>query len=182
MITSLAVMMALGQGGALAVNLVDVDGKVVLLRKQKGATVFVFLNRECPVSNALQPELARLQKKFDGAGVGFVGIYTDPDITNALAKAHAKSFKAKYHIILDPRHVLAKDYGAKVTPEAILLDSKSQAVYRGRINDLYAALGKRRQSATTHDLSDAITATLAGKRPQHATIDAVGCVIGPGAR
>ncbi|HUF61098.1 MAG TPA: hypothetical protein VMN36_03405 [Verrucomicrobiales bacterium] len=36
--------------------------------------------------------------------------------------------------------------------------------YHGRINDLYAALGSKRQVVTAHDLRRALDAILAGKK------------------
>ena len=58
-------------------------------------------------------------------------------------------------------------------------DGGFDLVYRGRINDLYAAPGRRRPSATTRDLAAAIDEALEGRAPNPARTDAVGCVIEP---
>ena len=70
---------------------------------------------------------------------------------------------------------------AEVTPEAAVLrlqdDKHWTLVYRGRINDLYVALGKRRAAATSHDLRRAIDAALANRPIDFEPVPAVGCLI-----
>jgi len=50
-------------------------------------------------------------------------------------------------------------------------------VYRGRIDDQFAGLGKRRTVVTSHDLRDALEATLVGKPVPQPRTEAVGCPI-----
>jgi hypothetical protein len=69
--------------------------------------------------------------------------------------------------------------GAEVTPEAVVLDRKSVVRYRGRIDDLYAALGKKRARVTRHDLRDALDSIAAGKRVKQKETKAIGCLIEP---
>jgi hypothetical protein len=76
----------------------------------------------------------------------------------------------------DPDHALVKRAGVTVTPEAAVY-SGGRLVYRGRIDDRYAALGKARPEPTRRDLAAALEAALAG-RPAPAKITrAVGCTI-----
>ena len=49
-----------------------------------------------------------------------------------------------------------------MSPEAAVFAADGSIKYRGRINDLYVDLGKKRNAATTHDLRDALDAVLAG--------------------
>ena len=45
---------------------------------------------------------------------------------------------------------------ADVTPEAYLIDSNDQIIYRGRINNQFVLLAKQRTQITTNDLQDAL--------------------------
>jgi len=50
-------------------------------------------------------------------------------------------------------------------------------VYHGRIDDWYEDFGRARPAPTTHELSEAIEAAIAGKNIAKATAPAVGCFI-----
>jgi hypothetical protein len=52
-----------------------------------------------------------------------------------------------------------------------------ELLYRGRIDDGYAALGKKRAVVTEHDLRDALDAIAAGKPVKKAKTKAIGCLI-----
>ena len=70
-----------------------------------------------------------------------------------------------------------KATGAKVTPEAVVVDSTGKIVYRGRINNFYEDFGKPRRVVTEHDLRDALKAVLAGKPAPKPRGECVGCFI-----
>ena len=48
-------------------------------------------------------------------------------------------------------------------------------LYRGRIDDLYIALGKRRDHVTAHDLRDALDEIVGGRPVGNPRTQAVGC-------
>jgi hypothetical protein len=77
----------------------------------------------------------------------------------------------------DPEHKLVKQSQAQITPEAAVFDSNGRLVYHGRIDNLYEDFGHARKSATTHELSDAIEAAIAGKPLSGKATPAVGCYI-----
>ena len=49
--------------------------------------------------------------------------------------------------------------------------------YRGRIDDTYTTYGKRRPKPTTHDLRNALTSILAGRKVATPVTRAIGCQI-----
>jgi peroxiredoxin len=127
--------------------------------------VLFFLGKACPVSNDYAPEMARLTRKFARAGIAFYGIHCDPDVTSESASKHAFDFDLPLTILLDPDQLIAKQVGARVTSEAVLLASDGQVLYRGRIDDLYSPDGRRRPNARSHDLEKALTAVVANELP-----------------
>ena len=143
------------------------------------AVVVLFLATDCPISNAYAPLMAKLAKEFGPRDVWFGGVYCDPDVTAATAAKHASDFGLPFPVLLDPQQVLARQTGARVTPEAVVLRADGEIVYRGRIDDLYAVIGKRRPQPTTRELADAIEAVLAGKRPATVETKANGCPLPP---
>jgi peroxiredoxin len=137
--------------------------------------VLIFLGTECPVSNAYAPEMARLARRFAGAGIAFYGIHCDPDVTVESATKHASAYDLPFSILLDPDQRVAKQVGASVTPEVVLLASDGQVLYRGRIDDLYSPDGRRGPNARSHELEKALTAVVANELPAVNATRAFGC-------
>jgi peroxiredoxin len=143
--------------------------------KDRKAVVLVFLGTECPVSNGYSPEYRRLAGAYAGRGVLFYGVHPDPDVTAEVAAKHAAEYRLPFPVLLDPTQGVAKQAGVQVVPEAVVLSPQGRVLYRGRIDDLYAPDGKRREEPKTRDLEEALRAVLAGKAPPVAQTKAFGC-------
>jgi thiol-disulfide isomerase/thioredoxin len=141
------------------------------------ATVLVFYSQDCPISKGYVPELNRLSANY--TNFAFYVIEVDPEVTTEAARKHVREYGLSVPVLLDSRRQLVKVAGAEVTPEAVVLDRKSVVRYRGRIDDLYAALGKKRARVTRHDLRDALDSIAAGKRVKQKETKAIGCLIEP---
>jgi hypothetical protein len=66
---------------------------------------------------------------------------------------------------------------ARFTPEAALVSPDGEVVYRGRVNDLYYALGKHRSTPRSSDLALAVEQALSGQQVVPSETDAIGCPI-----
>jgi thiol-disulfide isomerase/thioredoxin len=152
-------------------------GETSPLRSRAKIVVLVFVSSECPISNKLAPELERVGHKFSTNDVSFTIVYPNKSDTEAKVAEHRREYHLTGEYRRDPKHKLAKTAGATVTPEAAVFDEQRELVYRGRVNDQFVALGKGRPEATRHDLEEAISAVLAGKKPAQSRTDAVGCFI-----
>ena len=161
------------------VAVAGVPGGVYRLPPASGhrALVLAFIGHDCPVSNGTCRELNRLAADTAGRGVAFVAVYADADLTAVEAGRHAAAFGLAFPAILDPGLALARAVGASVKPEVAVLDSAGRLAYRGRIDDRYAAPGKRREVATRFELRDALNALIDGKPVAVRRAKAVGCPI-----
>src|SRR5262249_51253144 len=92
-------------------------------------------------------------------------------------RAYLQEYGYKLSALRDLDHALVRKSGVKVTPEAAVFDAKRNLVYHGRIDNLYATLGKARRVATSHELAHAIDATIQGSPPRTASADGTGCFI-----
>jgi hypothetical protein len=157
-------------------SLAGVDGRrVSLAAPPKGATALVFYSSECPISNSYSPTLATLVDSFAAKPVKWVGVCVDPDLSNAEVLAHARDFDLKLAIARDRRGSFARKLGAKMVPEAFVIDASGQIRYHGRIDDQFAARRVRNAAPSGNELNDAITAVLAGKAVKEPYVAAVGC-------
>jgi hypothetical protein len=160
-------------------DLVDLDGRPFNFgQSAKGSvSVAIFTRSDCPISNRYAPDVRELYEKFHSRGVAFYLIYVDPGEQPEAIRRHVNEYDYPCTALRDPNHVLVAQTKATVTPEAALFDIGGNIVYRGRINDLYADLGKARAAATKHDLRDALEATLAGEKVAEPVTKAIGCYI-----
>jgi len=149
--------------------------------KTDDVTVIVFGAVDCPIANAYAPELTRIYAHCVERGAQMFYVYPADGTTVAAASEHTRSYKLQMPIVFDPRHEIVRALGATVTPEAAVLRfhacDQYELVYRGRIDDWYAGLGKRRATASTHELEDAINAALEGRAPPVSRTEAFGCFI-----
>ena len=141
----------------------------------KAGSVLIFYWHDCPVCNSYAPEINRLYAGY--TNFSFYIVQIDPDLTSEGAKEHAKQYELRPPVLLDSGHRLVKLAKATVTPEAVVFGKDRQILYRGRIDDLYAAIGKRRPAATHHDLIDALNAIGSGNRVKKSETKVIGCLI-----
>jgi hypothetical protein len=175
-------------GGALAadvkpadIELADANGakhRPLAANGQK-ATVLLFLTHDCPISNAYAPEINRIVTDYSSKQVAFYLVHVEAGLRPTEAKKHAEEFGLKTTALLDSRHKLVTLAQATVSPEVAVFSPEGKLLYRGRIDDLFADIGKRRQASTTQELREALDAILAGKPVATPTTQAVGCFIEP---
>ncbi len=142
-------------------------------------TVYVFLHDECVISQYFTPELTRLFEKYRLKGVGFVGYFPNPAASPEKMSGFAEAYHLDFPLIQDQNKALARKFGVTITPEVAVWDHRlDQLIYRGRIDDSYVRVGKRKLHPQHFDLQEAIDGWLLG---QHHTslvqTQAIGCFI-----
>ena len=152
------------------------------LKGQPGdVAVLIFASPDCPISNALAPEYQRVHEQLVESGGRMYLVHARGDVTQPVARKHAEAYKLKMEVLLDPNQYLVDKLNATVTPEAVVLlfqeDGSWKKVYQGKINDLYASLGNRRDHATQFWLRDAIDASFNGEPIEIAYRAPLGCYI-----
>lgn len=155
----------------------DTDGQVHAPLATGKITTLIFISPDCPISNAYAPELNRIVAEYSAKGGAFFLVHADPQVSAETARKHAAEYGYRCPVLLDPRQTLVHRTGVTVTPEAAVFATDGALLYRGRIDDWYADLGKRRATPRTRDLRDALDAALAGKPVPTATTAAIGCFI-----
>ncbi len=169
--------------GALAANpaIRDIDGRELNPLHPRGAAeILFFVASDCPISNFYAPEIQRICAEYAGRQVSCALVYTDAQTDTAAIRKHLNDFGYRgIPAILDDTRTLTSVTGAAITPEAIIIGHDGKKLYAGRIDNFYAAVGKPRRHATTHDLRTALDETVAGKSVTAPKTDPVGCYIAP---
>ncbi len=155
-------------------KLQDVEGKEHALANLRGkrGTVLIFVSVQCPVSNAYGKRMEKLAEDYKRRGVIVVGVNANYTDTIEMIGEHAVGSGLTFPILKDKGNKVADQLGALVTPEAFFLDADDKLVYRGRIDNT-----RDESSVATHDLREAIDATLAGKTVTKTEARAFGCSI-----
>ncbi len=136
------------------------------------ASVFLFVSGQCPVSNVYTPRMNALAAAYGPRDVQVFAVYSDRQESATDITKHAKEHGVKFPVVKDGNNTLADRLGAKMTPEAIVLDATGAVRYRGRIDDNPVAT-----RVSVHDLNLALDAVLAGKPVARPEALAVGCAI-----
>lgn len=128
-----------------------------------GPAVLIFLLPDCPIANSYAPELTRLAETFAAQGVRLLRVYVDPAMSDAAARRHGEQYRLGSPALVDRGHRWVQYCGATTAPEAVVLSPRGEVLYRGRIDDRYVGLGKRRAVTTSHDLREAVDGILASR-------------------
>ncbi len=139
------------------------------------STVILFVRTDCPIANRFVPEIRRLADDFAPRGVSFRLVYAAAGDTSEKVCSHQAEYNLALPTALDHEQRLASFLGAKATPEAFVLDSAGQVVYRGRIDDRFVDYGKARAEPSRRDLAMALEEVLTGKPVTVAETQAIGC-------
>ena len=160
-------------------DLLDIDGNLIPTVGTAGQPPIVvyFVTHDCPISNRLMPEIRRICEEYEDRDARCVLAYVDPTLTADEIRAHQAEFSSGAPAVLDSDHRLVALAGATVTPEAALFDRRGALAYRGRVNNLYAALGTPRRRPTKHDLRRALDEVLGSRPVSTPRTQAVGCFI-----
>ena len=141
--------------------------------------VWVFLAPLCPICQDYTHYLNELEASWTaayGEQVEMTGWFPDPQVTAEQVDAFGERYGVYWRLALDTVG-WADALGARWTPEAFVVSPSGQIAYRGRVNDLYYALGKHRPAPRHRDLALAIEQAMEGQEILPDKTDAIGCPI-----
>ena len=153
----------------------DTSGKARALSdyKAKKAVVVMFIATRCPVSNAYNERMAKLDADYRDKGVQFIGINANKQEPAEEVAKHAGEHGFRFPVLKDPGNAVADRFGASVTPEVYVLDGKGILRYHGCIDDDQYQKKEQR----SEDLRAALNALLSGKPVPVGRTKAFGCTI-----
>src|SRR5437763_9742531 len=152
-------------------SLTDAKGKTHSLSQYKSKYVVLeWFNPECPFvkKHYGSDNMQKLQDEYTGKGVVWLTIAsnapgTQGNITADQAKKIMDSWKTKQTaLVLDPESKIAKLYGAKNTPDMIIINPEGKIVYEGAI-DSKATPNPADIPSSTNYVKAALDESLAGK-------------------
>jgi len=177
LITTVFLLVAASSAFALdAFQLPDTENRTVeVAPKENQLTVVCFLGTECPLAKLYAPRLNALAEQF--SAVRFIAINSNQQDSLDEVCKYAETHSLAFPMLKDFRNEVADRFDAKRTPEVFVLDGEFAIRYRGRIDDQYTP-GVSKQSASRHELREALEALTNGRDVAEAETTPVGCLIG----
>ncbi|WP_316808043.1 thioredoxin family protein [Pedobacter agri] len=164
-------------------SLKNVNNKTVSLAYYKDAKgyIVVFTCNTCPVAKAYQKRVSNLNSTFATKGYPVIAINPN-DATVVPGEsfekmqllAKEKSFSFPY--LLDPDHVVTKQFGATKTPHVFVLNKTD----KGAVVEYIGAIDNDAEGDNpdkVNYIENAIRELSAGKKPTVSSTKAVGCSI-----
>lgn len=158
---------------------IDLHGRLHRLCEGKDlrAVVLLFLSTECPISNSYIPELNRLHDEYAARGVSCYGVISLPHVTRTEALKHRGTYRIGFPVLFDASGELRQRFTPTHTPQALVLDPAGNVRYSGRIDDRFAALGRKRPETNQTDLVNALDAVLDDREVSVAFTEPIGCLL-----
>ena len=146
--------------------------------KDSKIIVVVFSCNHCPYAQAYEDRLMNIQRDYGPRAVQLIVInandscgYPEDSYDNMIKRAQQRGFNFPY--LRDETQRTARAFGAEYTPEVFLLNTKHHVRYIGRVDDNW----QKPDKALSHDLRDAIEATLLHRKIKNPVTHAIGCTI-----
>ena len=143
-------------------SLVDHRGKI---------TVIIFWSAECPWSARADKTLNRMKSEW-GSNVVVLTIAANTN-ESVEEKTEAASERGISPLLLDEKGLVAKLFGAAITPEVYLIDQEGILRYQGAFDDA----NFRQPEPSRNYLWEAVEAVLADENPVPGEVPAYGCTI-----
>jgi thiol-disulfide isomerase/thioredoxin len=138
--------------------------------------LFVFLSPECPLCQNYTVALNKLDRQYAGK-IKIYGIIPGKSYGKAEITEFSQKYKINYPLMADASLRLSRYLQASTTPEAILLSSSDELIYKGAIDNWFQALGRSRGRPTENYLQDAIARALRQEPAVVKRTVPVGCLI-----
>ncbi|WP_025143560.1 thioredoxin family protein [Pedobacter jeongneungensis] len=164
-------------------SLKNVNNKNVSLADYKDAKgyIVVFTCNTCPVAKAYQNRVAALNATYTVKGYPVIAINPNdaeavPDESFEKMQALASEKKFNFPYLLDPDHVVTKQFGATRTPHVFILNKTD----KGNVVEYIGAIDNDPEEANNTKVDyvkNAVNELSLGKKPVISSTKAVGCSI-----
>ena len=170
---------------APAFKAVDADGRTRALADFKGKTVVLeWTNNGCPYvqKHYNSGHMQGLQKQATADGVVWLSIISSaPGFQGYLTGPQARQWKTKVgaapsEVLLDPKGVVGRTYGARATPHMFVIDRAGTLVYMGGIDDQPTPDPDSLKVAKNY-VTEALADVKAGRAVAHAATAPYGCSV-----
>ena len=162
----------------IGVRVSDIEGRQHRIGVSMGKVhpvALVFLDTACPVAKRYIPVLNELYGSARSRGVALYGVLSNPDIGWREGADFVDRFDIEFPVLFDSAGDLAVRLEPRVMSESFVISTANRVVYRGRVDDRFASVGRLRTRVASYDLREVIGSIASGEQPEPYETEAVGC-------
>ncbi|WP_367871993.1 redoxin family protein [Luteolibacter sp. Populi] len=166
---------------APAFTVKNTKGEEISLAKQKGKVVVLeWVNYDCPFvkKHYGSGNIPKLQEKYTAKDVVWITVSSAGEgplaEASGLSERSEKEGNKASQIVLDTDGKVGKAYGAKTTPELVVIDKEGKIAYHGAIDSKATTEAGDIATADSY-ISLALDSVLAGKTVDKAKTQPYGC-------
>ncbi len=142
-------------------------------------SVYIFLSESCPICKSQTLTLRQLYAEYSPKGISFIGLFPNEEYsTDESIQKFGKKYKLDFELKNDEGQKMVKKFSATTNPQIFVVRNSTQKIlYKGKIDNGFENIGKKRQVITEHYLRDALENILRQKEIVVKETQPVGCFI-----
>lgn len=141
-------------------------------------SVYIFLHESCLISQYYTLPLKELHDTYASSNIQFVGLFPNFSSKPDKIQAFQDEYDIPFLLKADYYHTKKEALGATVTPEVVVYNETEETIlYRGRIDDTYARIGKRKRVTSNTELKDVLESIVNNQTISTPNTEAIGCFI-----
>lgn len=150
----------------------------VTIAQQDSITVYYFMGEDCPICQDYSTLMVDLYEEYNAEDISFVGLFPNRYSTTKGIDNYQKKYAIPFPLKREFFQTKTKLFDIKVTPEVVVYnETQAKMIYKGRIDNMYARVGKRRRVVNTSELEDVLAEIQKGAFIEYSETVAVGCFI-----
>jgi len=141
-------------------------------------TVYYFMSEECKICQYYSLTQQELYDAYNDDYTSFVGLFPNGFSSPSSIEEYQKKYNIPFILKKEFFQTKTKKFGATITPEVVVYnESKEEIIYKGRISNAYASLGKRRRVITQQELKTVLEDLKNNVTPTVQNTEPIGCFI-----
>jgi len=141
-------------------------------------TVYLFLLEDCVICQYYTIALKEMYQQYSSEHLAFKGIFPNQHSNKNTIQSFQEKYDIPFPLERDYYQDFTKQMGVTVTPTVVVYDEiKQEILYRGRIDDSYYRIGKRRTVTSTSELEDVLADISQGIDITLSETTPIGCFI-----
>jgi len=141
-------------------------------------TVYYFMSEECKICQYYSLTQQELYENYNDDHTSFIGLFPNGFSSPKSIEAYKEKYKIPFTLKKEFFQTKTKKFGATITPEVVVYnESKDEIIYKGRISNAYASLGKLRRVVTEFELETVLEDLKNNKMTTVENTSPVGCFI-----
>lgn len=161
----------------LIFSLILISGNLHLYGQAPYKVIF-FLLEDCKICISYTQEIKTIQALFSRDSFQFEAVFPHPASTQEGIDLFLNEYELNIQNRLDQDQKIATNFNIHMVPEVLVLDNKTQrAIYQGRIDNSFVALGRKRPKPTQRDLYTCLMRLSEGQTLPYKRTKGFGCFL-----